>query len=178
MSPGTGVLGAAGSSPLRALASPFVQLPRSHVLDPGANQAPTTLWVFLTCLPPSLSSLHPQTESPASGQGLRQNPWSLEPKLSSLLLLGRPSLSTSSLGTPSLPFHHLANPWKITSPSLARFQCSCPTLAPGSQVLPGSPYPPDPARAPGVRLPTVVVINLTGPRRPWEKRSPSASHRP
>lgn len=133
---------------------------------------------YLSHMSSSLTVISASSSRIPSLRQRTQNPWSLEPSLGSLLLPGRPSLSTSSLGLLSLPFHCPANPWEVTSPSLARFQCSCPTLAPGSWVLPGSPYPAGPARAPGVRLPTLVVIDLTEPWKPREKRSPSASHRP
>lgn len=135
----------ANSSPLRALASPFIQLPsvnRTKSQPSGSlcscsqGQQGTNHTVGI-CLPPSLSSLHPRAESPASSQGLGTwrgfrtlGPWSpvsdLCPSLAGPISLPHPWALTASLFTVLLtPERSLPGP--------------CPTLASGSWVLPGSP---------------------------------------
>lgn len=77
----------------------------------------------------SILGLNPQPPGKDLEQRKYSEPLVLESNPSSLPLLESPRPSTSTPGTHPLSFHCPAGPWEVTSPSLARFQCSHCILA-------------------------------------------------
>lgn len=200
-SPGTGTLGTAVSSLLRPRPPHF---PGRYICSPWAwcseqnkvlalrklmflltrqtrHKPPVGMSHMSSSLTVSILGLNPQPPGKDLKQRKYSEPMVPESNSSSLPLLDGPRPSTSTPGTHPLPFRCPAGPWEVTSPSLARFQCSHCTLAlsPGSSLsLPTLQTQAEPQAAHPDQNPSHGASETTRDRREQPGKTTPMSRRP